>query len=182
MSKNDGKVGKKPLKRKMSLADGRSFNQREKKTIEGVVSGKSIYRSMIDAGYTEQTAHTQCTKKRKELMPTIQALMEKRGLTDDRLLDVLERGLDATKVISCNIIAIDKEGMKDADSMTKDFVDVPDYATQHKFLDTGLKLKGHLRDKMDVTITSDISDRLQNARLKSGIREIDVTPDNSVSG
>ena len=99
---------------------------------------------MIDAGYTERTAHGECSNKAKELAPTIQALMEKKGLTDSMLLGVLDDGLKANKVISCNIIALDKEGMKDADSMTKDFVDVEDHPTRHKFLDTALKLKRHL--------------------------------------
>lgn len=105
------------------------------------------------AGFAKSTANRKAADKMAELAPTIQALMEKRGLTDDRLLDVLDRGLEATKVISCNIIAIGGEGMKDADSMTKDFVDVPDFATQHKYLDTGLKLKGHLRDKLDIGLS-----------------------------
>jgi hypothetical protein len=60
------------------------------------------------------------------------------------LLDVLDDGLKANKVISCNIVSLDKEGMKDADSMTKDFVDIDDHPTRHKFLDTALKLKRYL--------------------------------------
>jgi len=30
--------------------------------------------------------------------------------------------------------------------MTKDFVDVEDHPTRHKFLDTALKLKGYMKD------------------------------------
>jgi len=78
-------------------------------------------------------------------------LMEEIGIDDRILLQKLKEGLDATKVISCNVIAIDKEGMKDADSMTKDFVDVPDFLARHKYLETSFKLKGKLKDKMELT-------------------------------
>jgi hypothetical protein len=80
---------------------------------------------------------------------TISELMEEKGLSDEKLMRTLEDGLNATKVISCNVVALDKEGMKDADSMTKDFVDVDDFPTRHKYLETALKLKGHLKDKKD---------------------------------
>jgi len=50
-----------------------------------------------------------------------------------RLIEVAEEGLKANKVISCNVIALDGEGMKDANSMTKDFVDVPDHQSRHRF-------------------------------------------------
>jgi predicted transcriptional regulator len=49
------------------------------------------------------------------------------------LIDVAKEGLHANKVISCNVISSDGEGMKDANSMTKDFVDVPDHQSRHKF-------------------------------------------------
>lgn len=139
--KNSKKTLEKPKKQKLS--------EKERKTIKGIVKGKPVSRAMRDAGYTPKTASVKCVEKAKKFAPTIQALMEKRGLTDDRLLDVLDDGLKANKVISCNIVALDKEGMKDADSMTKDFIDVEDHPTRHKFLDTALKLKGHMKDNED---------------------------------
>lgn len=72
----------------------------------------------------------------------ISELMDNMGLTDHKLISKLSEGLEATKVISANVIAKNGEGMADANSMTKDFIDVPDMPTQHKFLDTALKLKG----------------------------------------
>ncbi len=50
-----------------------------------------------------------------------------------KLIEVAQEGLSANKVISCNVIAPNGEGMKDANSMTKDFVDVPDHQARHKF-------------------------------------------------
>lgn len=77
-------------------------------------------------------------------------LMEEMGLNDQKLMTVLNDGLQANKNISCNIIALNKEGMKDADSVTKDFIEVEDHPTRHKYLETALKLKGHLKDKLEV--------------------------------
>lgn len=60
--------------------------------------------------------------------------------------------LNATKVISCNVIAPNGEGMADANSMTKDFVEVPDFATQLRANDSISKLKGYAVDKIDQTV------------------------------
>jgi hypothetical protein len=140
---------KKKQRLKRSEKQKKEISIRKRKTIKGIMEGKPVSKAMREAGFSSKTAHGRCSTKAKELAPTIQALMEKRGLTDNRLLDVLDDGLKANKVISCNIIALDKEGMKDADSMTKDFVDVEDHPTRHKFLDTALKLKGHMKDNED---------------------------------
>lgn len=64
----------------------------------------------------------------------ISTLMDNRGITDERLLDKLNEGLEATRSISA--IA-----GTEANGGTVDFVDVPDYAIRHKYLETGLKLK-----------------------------------------
>lgn len=128
------------------------LSKRDNKTIKEVLRGESFPKAMVKAGFKESTAKVKCGKKARELAPTIQALMEKKGLTDDRLLDVLDDGLRANKVISCNIIAPSGEGMADAHSMTKDFIDVDDHPTRHKFLETALKIKGHLREKSGVEI------------------------------
>ena len=85
----------------------------------------------------------------KSIEVSVDELLELKGLSDNKLLKVLEDGLNATKVISCNIIAKDGEGMTDAHSATKDFVDVEDYPTRHKYLETALKLKGHMDKKDD---------------------------------
>lgn len=50
-----------------------------------------------------------------------------------KLIQVAQDGLEANKVISCNVIAKNGEGMSDANSMTKDFIDVPDHQARHKF-------------------------------------------------
>lgn len=135
----------------------RPLNIRERKFIKGIIAGKTAAQAMREAGYSERTSLCCSTQKLRETSETIQALMNKKGISDDYLLDGLLEGTKATKVISATIIARNGEGMKDADSMSKDFIDVDDFPTRHKYIETGLKLKGHLRDKLDVEHSGNIT-------------------------
>ena len=135
----------------------KKLNIRERKFIKAVVSGETPTEAMRIAGYKETTARFKSGAKLTKVMPTIQQLMEKRGLTDDYLLQVAEEGLKATKVISANIIAKSGESMADANSMTKDFIDVEDYAVRHKYLETSLKVKGHMKEKVDLNLSGTIT-------------------------
>lgn len=112
------------------------------------MAGEPPTAAMRTAGYSDYTARSKAVPKVREskIAETIQELMDRKGITDERLLDVLEDGLKATKVISAMVIAKSGEGMADANSMTKDFVEVDDYAVRHKYMETGLKMKGHLKD------------------------------------
>lgn len=67
-------------------------------------------------------------------------LMEDGGLTDQYLHQKLSEGLDANRTISV-------KGGKEASANTDDFIDIPDYLTRHKYLETALKLKKRLNDK-----------------------------------
>lgn len=60
-----------------------------------------------------------------------QELLEQAGVTDEKLAQVLNDGLDATVPVVM--------GTKSEES----FVDIqPDYKTRHKYLETGLKVRG----------------------------------------
>jgi hypothetical protein len=61
--------------------------------------------------------------------------MEEAGITDKRLIEKVSEGMEAQKVIS-------SYGGKNADASTTDFIEVPDHAVQHKYVETALKLKG----------------------------------------
>ena len=126
---------------------------RERKLIKALVAGQTPTAAMKTAGYSKETAEGKAAKKVGEsrIQETLQELMEKKGLTDDYLLQGLLEGTKATKVISATVIAKNGEGMKDADSMSKDFIDVDDFPPRHKYIETGLKLKGHLRDKLNIS-------------------------------
>jgi len=118
---------------------------RERKFIKGLAAGLTPTEAMRQAGYSEATSIAKAGLKVKEsrVQASIQEMMEKRGLTKDKLLDKLNEGLDATKVISANVVATGGEGMADAHGTTKDFIEVPDFMARHKYVDTSLKLGDH---------------------------------------
>jgi phage terminase small subunit len=72
---------------------------RERKFIKALVEGKTPTQAMREAGYAESTALAKQSEKVGKLTGTIKELMDKKGLTDDYLLDVLMKGLQATKRI-----------------------------------------------------------------------------------
>jgi len=149
-------------KRKGSAsASSPKLTMRERKFIAGLAAGKTQKQAAIDAGYSQKSADCLAyqTLQKATVQTAFQKILEKQGITDEKLGEVLAEGLDATKVIACNVIAPNAEGMKDANSMTKDFIDVPDFIARHKFLDTALKLKRHYpaeQVEVDTTI-EDIS-------------------------
>jgi hypothetical protein len=69
------------------------------------------------------------------------AFLEEAGITDKLLQQKIMEGLDATRTVS----AI--KTSKNATADSTDFVDVPDFLTRHKYLETALKLKKRLLDK-----------------------------------
>lgn len=75
----------------------------------------------------------------QKLQDPVKLLMEAKGLDMGKLLGVLDEGLKADKVISAQVINKRGTGMKDAHSITKDFIDVPDHAVRHKYLETAAK-------------------------------------------
>ena len=71
--------------------------------------------------------------------------LEEAGITDDLLRKTLNDGLVANKTVSARVTG------KDADSKTDDFIDVPDNAVRHKYMETALRLKQRLLTRFDVT-------------------------------
>lgn len=71
----------------------------------------------------------------------ITEIMEKKGLTDEKITDTLIEGMEATKPISA-------VGGRDASEASMDFIDVPDWTNRLKATELASKIKGHLKDKM----------------------------------
>lgn len=169
----------KPKKKppKLSLTkEGKSI--RDRLFAKSLLEGNTPTQAMRDAGYAESTALARQSEKVGQVAETIQELMDRKGITDSRLLDVLNRGLDATKTISAMVMAKNGDGMADAHSMTKDFIDVPDFAVQHKYMETGLKLKGHLKDATTTYPNSPVSINIElmgPMPVKQEPRTIDIT-------
>lgn len=106
--------------------------------------GKPIGRAMLDAGYSPATAknpdHLTESKGWAEIM--------EEALPDSLLSQVHMEGLTANKQLSAKIIMLGGKG--DANSQTDDFIEVPDYPTRHKYLETAYKIKGRMVDKAQI--------------------------------
>lgn len=81
---------------------------------------------------SRESAHAIGSENLRKL--TFPELMDQMGITDEKLNQVLAEGLEANRTISA--IA-----GTEANGGTVDFVDVPDFQTRHRYLETGLKLK-----------------------------------------
>lgn len=83
-------------------------------------------------------------------------------LPDKDILQTIKEGLTADKVISAMVVS--GSGMKDAHSMTKDFVDVPDWSNRLKAADISLRVKDlYPKEKIEVDITGNFPERLAAA-------------------
>lgn len=102
----------------------------------------------IKAGYAESTAcnPTQNIDSQGLVKEAMEKVMERKGLTDDYLIDKTKEGLEKANKI---------HGTND------NFVEVPDYQVRHRYLETALKMKGKLEldsNKQPVNVTVNIKD------------------------
>ena len=120
---------------------------KQRKLIKARAEGKSLKECGKIAGYSESSAESIACKefKKEQVSQAFQELLD-RACPDSFLADTYKDGMTATKVISAMVMAAD--GMKDANSMTKDFIDVPDYPTRIKAADSVAKLKGYMVEKV----------------------------------
>jgi len=68
-------------------------------------------------------------------------------IPDDFHVQTYRDAMEADKVISANVINLAGDGMQDAHSMTKDFIEVPDFPTRLKAADSVAKLKGLVQER-----------------------------------
>lgn len=125
---------------------------RQKKAMKILVEngGKSVSGAMRAAGYSPKTAKNpeKLTKSK-----SWEELLEE-YIPDDLLAQKINEGLEANRTISANVIIKSNDPTvkeKTANSRTVDFIDVPDHAVRHKFVETSLKIKGKLIERTDIT-------------------------------
>lgn len=95
------------------------------------------------------TARVIASQNLTKLNISFNDLLSKMGLTDEEDVQDLIRLRKATKQISCNIYIKKNGKMQEADGKSLDFIEVDDNTIQLKALELTLKLKGHLRDKVE---------------------------------
>lgn len=73
--------------------------------------------------------------------------LEEAGITDKLLQEKILEGLDSTKPIGALILVSGDKPMKTKGNEGQ--IEVPDYAIRHKYLETALKLKKRLTDRIE---------------------------------
>ncbi len=133
----------------------------------------SGYAAARKAGYSENYARHRLHKLSKVVdFPT---LAEMAGITDRFLTDYIVERLQAKKIISANIIITKSNdptvNEQIAHSRTQDFIEVPDYQTQHKFLMTLLLLMKKIETPKGITNINKIDISNTNGKLTDEDRQ-----------
>jgi hypothetical protein len=132
------------------------MNIRMQKYKANRLKGMNQYNAARAAGYSESMARVAC-RIEKSVKVSITDALERAGITPEYRAAELVKLTQANKVISCNVIASDGEGMKDANSMTKDFIDVPDNAVRlnaHKHI---AELMGDVKSKVEHEVSGKVT-------------------------
>lgn len=109
---------------KKMVANGSSDNPRPVKQI------------LKEVGYSKaiQKVPSKVTKSQG-----FQELLEKEGISDEKLAGILNDGLESNNYIKTERV----EGIGKGRLKTEEIKEVPDNITRHRYLETALKLKGH---------------------------------------
>ncbi len=99
-----------------------------------VENGGNIGKAMRQAGYAEATA-----KNPSKLTESLSWDVLLGELSDDLLKTKLAEGLEATRASNASIL-VQNDG-KIVKAEEQGLIEVPDFATRHKYIDTILKLK-----------------------------------------
>ena len=123
----------------------RALTIRQRKARRLILQGKPARVALREAGYSPKNADANANEVLEKL--GIQELMEKQGLTDALTINTIKDAHLANKVISAVITG--KEA-KEAGGLTTDFIDAPDWSNRLKASELSMKLKGRLREKVDL--------------------------------
>ena len=139
---------------------------KRKKVVIAIAEGNTLQAAGELAGYKKETAAQAAYRvmARPDMKLLFRSLLDE-VIPDERLAAKYDQLLEATKVISANVVNTGADGMADANSVTRDFIEVPDYPTQLKSADSISKLKGHLVESNNTQINIDFS-RLTDRQLR----------------
>lgn len=123
----------------------RDLTLKQRRWLDSYIELGNATQAAKDAGYnckSYMSFHAVGYENLQKLSISIKEIMNRKGITDARLMEDLKAGLKAQRT----------EFGKFKGKIT-DSKDLIDYQTRHKYLETALKLKGLLRDKIDVSVT-----------------------------
>lgn len=116
---------------------------KERKFLKYYLESGNISRSAIRAGWKWRGDGFAALAK-PHVRAAFQRLLENNGLTDAYLSEVLLGGMKATRLHNANVVIKKNDEGKMEVQDTNDFIEIDDWATRHKFLETALKLKDKL--------------------------------------
>lgn len=130
---------------------GRSPTPKQRKAVqlmsENVSADKprSLKSILKEAGYSDNMS-----KRPSKVIEGdgFQRVLEEAGITDDILAETLSDGLRAVTFVKTEKVT----GAGKSRIKTEDVVLVPDINTRHKYLETGLRLKGYGKQAGDINI------------------------------
>jgi len=113
---------------------------RERRLIIGIAAGLTVSQAARRAGYSENTIDDRIHEilGRSRVKMAIDQIMDSLGISNERLAEALNAGLEATKFVPVG---------NSEDLGCKAYVEVPDFIIRHRFLETVLYLKGFLSNK-----------------------------------
>jgi len=104
------------------------MTERQKRFVDNYIDSGNGAEAARNAGYAEGNARQQANENitKPDIKAAIADRMDSAGITEAKLLKVLEEGLAATRT------HLDKDG---------GIEETDDFLTRHKYLETGLKLR-----------------------------------------
>ena len=126
---------------------------KERTIVKALTQGKEDKEALKIAGYSPSYIKNEGKKliEKPVIQSTLNIIMENSGITDEFMMGRLKEGMDAKKQIA----------IKDLDEGEKTVIEVDDLGMRHKYLETGLKLKGHMDKKVDIVHHTSHEDQLR---------------------
>ena len=167
------KPDKKKVKRK-------ALTLKERNLVKNIGDGMTPAKAAEKAGYSKTYAENanRDILERPRIKEAIDRLMDRQGLSDEKLLSHLIEGLTCTKTVSVVPVKGSKTGdLQGAEASNIEFVDVPDWTNRRHYLKMAMDLKNLFPDKtVQVKHTNkSLEDMLKE--IKGRGVERDITPD-----
>ncbi len=145
--------------KKSEILDG--LKMRERRYVEGLVSGKSKKRAALDAGYSESMAAKATAKiEGREVRRAFQELA-RASVPAEKIVQRLQEGMDAVRskpVVSGNKVI--------------ETIEEPDYRERREYLTLAAKFGGHFVDKSELEVSGGV-DVSPNERIRELLRRAD---------
>lgn len=138
---------------------------KQKLAFKEAVKGSSLTKAMVKAGFSKKSAkHTNTLTRTKGWHELID-----KYISEEDLMKVHKAGLRATKTVYGATIGEDGEELSDAQ-------ETPDFAVRHKYLETGYKVRGRLKETPNAPPTNIINIFASEQLKRVAARVLDDDP------